>query len=349
MKVIIPMGGRGTRLRPHTHTRPKPLVHVAGKPVLGHILDKLDKLNVEEIIFITGSFSEQVEEYVSKNYSFKARYIPQTNPWGNAHAISLAKQFVDKDVLIIFADTLFEADLSVINQIRSAPSKAVRGIGASMGRKIDAESILWVKEVDDPRRFGVAFVQDGLITKLIEKPQTLVSNLALIGLYYFADGPTLMRAIDYIIAHDIKFKDEFFLIDAIQFMIDQGLRAIPQRVSVWTDCGTIDALLEANRYLLGRDKQHVTKTIGSVIIPPVFIEDGAEVTHSMIGPFVSIAAGAVIKDSIIKNSIINNNAIIQNAVLSASLIGSEAVVRESARRLNVGDASEIILHQDDAG
>ena len=349
MKIIIPMGGKGTRLKPHTHTRPKPLVHVAGKPVLGHILDKFKNLNVEEIIFITGAFSDQVETYVRNNYSFKTRFIPQKEALGVAHAIGLAKEFIDGDVLIVFADTLFEADMSVINQLTSTPSRPVKGFkGATpFSKKIDADGIIWVREVEDPRRFGVTFVQDGIISKIIEKPQTPVSNLAIIGLYYLSNGKKLMECIDYIIKNDIRFKNEFFLTDALQVMINQGERLIPQPVTMWNDCGTIDAILETNQYLLKQNKPSVAKTHNSVIILPVFIEEGAEIVNSVIGPYVSIAAGASIKESIIKNSIINNNAIIHHAVLGGSLIGADSVVKETPKKLNMGDNSEIILHEEE--
>ena len=348
MKVIIPMGGKGTRLKPHTYTRPKPLVHVAGKPVLGHILDQLKGLAIDEMIFITGSFSEQIQAYVASNYSFNARFIAQKDALGVAHAISLAKEFITDDVLIVFADTLFEADSSVINALTSSASKPVRSLKTAMGfsKKIDADGVFWVKEVEDPRRFGVAFLHEGIVSKIIEKPQTPVSNLALIGLYYVSHGRKLMDAIDYIITHNITFKNEFFLTDALQLMIEQGEQFIAKPVDIWLDCGTVESLLETNRHLLQHGAMNAPKFPGCVIVPPVFIEPDAQITNSIIGPFVSIATGAAVKNSIIRNSILNHHATIVSAILEGSLVGSESVVKEVPKKLNMGDSSEIILSQE---
>lgn len=349
MKIIIPMGGKGTRLRPHTLIKPKPLVHVAGKPMLGHILDKFkDFSDVEEIIFITGGFMEQIQHYVQSNYSFNARFIPQKEALGVAHALYLAKDYVKEDVLVVFSDTLFEADFSIIGRLTTSMSKPISSLKSKMGlsKKIDADGIIWVKEVDDPRRFGVAFLHQGYISKIIEKPQTPVSNLALIGLYYLSDGKKMMDAIDYIISNKVMLKNEFFLTDALQVMINSGSKLIPQPVGAWLDCGTVEALLETNTYLLQHGMSNSRKVTDSVIIPPVFIEDGAQIINSVVGPNASIATGAVIKRSIVKNSIVNSNAVIVNAVLDSSLIGSDSIIKELPKKLNMGDSSEIIMHQE---
>lgn len=322
MKVIIPTAGLGTRLRPHTYSKPKPLVSVAGKPVLGHILDTLGQLQIDELIFITGYLGNQIEDYVRKNYDFPARFIEQSELRGQAHAIYLARDIVSGPTLILFVDTIFDADLSRLNQI-------------------DADGVIYVKEVDDPRRFGVTFIENDRITKLIEKPDNDISNLAMIGLYYVRSCERLMQAIEALLERNIQTKGEFYLADALQLMIDDGARFIAEPVAVWEDCGKPETVLQTNRYLLDHGRGHPGRAEGSIIIPPVYIDDSAQVSSSIIGPYVSIAAGAVVRDSIIRDSIINRDALIQSATLENSLVGDNALVQGDFRALNVGDSSEI--------
>ena len=322
MKVIIPLAGFGTRLRPHTYTKPKPLVNVAGKAVLGHILDKLAGLNVEEIIFITGYLGEQIEAYVSTHYDFPARYVEQKELKGQAHALYLAREYVRGPVLIIFVDTIFETDLTDLERITT-------------------DGILYVKEVEDPRRFGVAVLEDGRVTRLIEKPTTMEHNLAVIGVYYLRDAEWLMQAIEELIARDIKTQGEYFLADALQLMIDQGANLIARRLEVWEDCGKPETLLHTNRYLLDHGHDQIAPTENSIIIPPVYIAETATVVNSIIGPYVTIANEAVIKHSIIRDSIIDERSHIEGAMLSGSLIGRDARVTDSFERLNVGDSSQV--------
>lgn len=322
MKVIIPTAGLGTRLRPHTYSKPKPLVSVAGKPVLGHILDSLIRLPIDEMIFITGYLGNQIEEYVQKHYKIPSRFIEQTELRGQAHAIYLAREFVSGPTIILFVDTIVEADLSQLEQT-------------------DVDGMIYVKEVEDPRRFGVALVENGSITKLIEKADPPVSNLAMIGMYYLRDAQWLMRAIEVMMLRNIQTKGEFFLTDALQLMIEGGARFTAEPVSVWEDCGKPETLLQTNRYLLDHGRAHVGPSEGSIIIPPVYIDDRARVSNSIIGPYVSIAAGAVVQDSIVRDSIINVNAEINSATLRGSLIGDAAVLEGAFLELNVGDSSEI--------
>jgi glucose-1-phosphate thymidylyltransferase len=322
MKVIIPTAGLGTRLRPHTYSKPKPLVSVAGKPVLGHILDTLSQIPIDELIFITGYLGNQIEAYVREHYAFSARFIEQTELKGQAHAIYLARDVVSGPTLILYVDTIFEADLSRLNQI-------------------DADGVIYVKEVEDPRRFGVTFIENGYITRLIEKPDNDTSNLAMIGLYYVRDSQRLMRAIKTMMARNIQTKGEFYLTDALQLMIDDGARFIAEPVTVWEDCGKPETVLQTNRYLLDHGRSYNGPTEGSIVIPPVYIDDSAEVVNSIIGPYVSIAAGAAVRDSIVRHSIINQDALIQSATLQNSLVGDNAVVLGDFRELNVGDSSEI--------
>lgn len=322
MKVIIPTAGLGTRLRPHTYSKPKPLVSVAGKPVLGHILDTLSQLPIEEMIFITGYLGNQIEEYVRSNYSFPVRFIEQTELKGQAHAVYLARDAVSGPTVILYVDTIFEADLTRLNNL-------------------DADGAIYVKEVDDPRRFGVTFIEDGYITRLVEKPETDISHLAMIGLYYVRDAQRLMAAIERMLAENIQTKGEFYLTDALQLMIDDGARFVAEPVAVWEDCGKPETVLQTNRYLLDHGRAHVGPTEGSIIVPPVYIDDTASVVNSIIGPYVSIAAGAVVRDSIVRDSIINSHALINSATLQNSLIGDDATVQGDFRELNVGDSSEI--------
>jgi len=322
MKVIIPLAGFGTRLRPHTYTKPKPLVSVAGKPVLGHILDKLVGLDIEEIIFIIGYLGEQISDYVMANYDFPSRYIEQKDLKGQAHAIQLAREYVSGPVLIIFVDTIFETNLGVLAQ---EPS----------------DGIIYVKEVEDPRRFGVVVTERGFITKLVEKPSMPVSNLAVIGLYYIKDSRLLMECLVELIQRDIKTKGEYFLADALQLMIDRGSQFVARTVEVWEDCGKPETVLHTNRYLLEHGGAQEVETENSVLIPPVYIEKTAVIKDSVIGPYVSVAGEATIVRSIVRDSIINERAHIEDANLSRSLIGQDAYVRGSFERLNVGDSSQV--------
>jgi len=328
MKVIIPLAGFGKRMRPHTWSKPKPLVNVAGKPVLGHILDKLadPDVDVDELIFIVGWLGEQIEEYyTASDYPYPARYVEQKELLGQAHAIWLAREHLDGPVLIIFVDTIFEADLG--------------GLETS-----GLDGVLYVKEVEDPRRFGVAVVgDDGLVTRLVEKPDSFDNRLAVVGVYYIHDAAWLMRAIEELMARNLQTKGEFYLADAYTLMIEQGARFGIRQVSVWEDCGTPKDVLQTNRYLLkrGQDNGQKAAVAHSVIMPPVYIAPSAQVERSIIGPYVTIAENSVIKHSIIRDSIIDEGAYIDNTMLDRSLIGKDAVVRGRYRVLNVGDSSRL--------
>jgi glucose-1-phosphate thymidylyltransferase len=234
----------------------------------------------------------------------------------------LARELISGPTLILYVDTIFEADLRSLDQI-------------------DADGVIYVREVDDPRRFGVTFVENGYITKLIEKPDTGISNMAMIGLYYVRDGEWLIRAIETLMERNIQTKGEFYLTDAFQIMIDDGARFTADPVSVWEDCGTKETVLQTNRYLLDNGRSHSRPLDGSIVIPPVYIDDSAEIINSIVGPYVSVAAGAVVRDSIVRDSIINKLSSIESTTLQNSLVGDDAVVQGDFRELNVGDASEI--------
>jgi len=326
MKVVIPLAGFGTRLRPHTYTKPKPLVNVAGKPVLGHILDKLLNLEVEEIVFIVGYLGQQIQDYVDTYYCFNARYIEQKEMLGQAHALFLARDFLPGKALIIFVDTIFETDLSHLAEV-------------------DADGVIYVKEVENPRRFGVAVVEEGRITRLIEKPATMEHNLAVIGLYYIQDMPWLMEAIDQLMRGGITTGGEYYLADALQLMINDGARLIAQPVEVWKDCGKPETVLETNRYLLthGHGNAEQVRAQDSLIIPPVHIDPTARIIHSIVGPYVTIAPGCEVRNSVIRDSIIDEGAHIADTMLEQSLIGKEALVKGRYQKLNVGDSSSVDL------
>jgi glucose-1-phosphate thymidylyltransferase len=328
MKIVIPTAGYGTRLRPHTWSKPKPLVSVAGKPVLGHVLDTFANTpDIDEVTFIIGYLGEQIEEYVSEAYpDLPSRYVEQKELIGQSHAIWLAREGLEGPMMMMFVDTIIEVDLSVIER---------DDIGA-MG---------WVKEVPDPRRFGVAEVSEaGWVRRLVEKPQDLSNNLAVVGFYYFRRAEDLIAAIVEQMERKTQLKGEFFLVDAINIMLEQGLKMKVQPIEEWHDCGKPDTLLETNRYLLesGRDNSYqASQREGIIVAPPVFVDPTAKIERSVIGPHVSIGPGCVIKNSMIQNSIVDAKSEISDTSLCASLIGREARVIGQHRTLNVGDSSEI--------
>lgn len=329
MQVIIPLAGRGTRLQPHTFSRPKPLVTCAGKPVLGHILDKLEDVPVEEIVFIVGHLGEQIEQYVEPNYDFSARYVVQEELKGQAHALQLVREYIHSDILIIFVDTIFEADLGNLTSVTS-------------------DGVIYVKEVDDPRRFGVVVPdEDGVILRFVEKPSTPVSNLAVIGVYYIRDYQALFDAIDELIERDIQTKGEYFLADALQLMVEKGIRFEAWSVPVWEDCGTPEALLHSNRYLLenGRANGDASRYPTSVIIPPVYIHPTARVEGSVVGPYTTLAADVEVRNAIVRDSIVDEDSVIENSLLNQSLVGKRAYVAGQYTKVNVGDAASIDFSQ----
>lgn len=328
MKIVIPMAGYGTRLRPHTWSKPKPLVTVAGKPVLGHVLDMFATLpSIDEVVFIVGYLGTQVQDYVARAYpGLKARYVEQTEMLGQSHAVWLAREGLSGPMLLVFVDTLIDTDLSGLTSEK-------------------AEAVAWVKAVPDPRRFGVAELgPDGLVRRLVEKPQDAANNLAVVGMYYLRQAERLISAIEAQMAGKTTLHGEFFLADALTILLQQGLKMRVQPVEVWHDCGKPDTLLETNRYLLenGRDNSALAaQRPGLVVIPPVYIDPAATVTEAVIGPHVSIGAGCEVRRSLVQDSIIDEGSQILDTALSASLIGREARVIGRYRSLNVGDSSDI--------
>lgn len=329
MKIVIPTAGYGTRLRPHTWSKPKPLITVAGKPVLGHVLDMFNRVpSIDEVIIIVGYLGEQIQEYVDQAYPLlKTRYIEQRELIGQSHAIWLAREGLHGPTMIVFVDTLVETDLV------SSDLENVQAIG-------------WVKEVSDPRRFGVAEAgADGWVRRLIEKPQDMTNNLAVVGFYYFQEGEALIAAIEEQMQAGQQLKGEYYLADAINIMLDKGLKMRIQPVEVWNDCGKPDALLMTNRYLLEHSRDNSSessKRKGVVIVPPVFIDPSANIDQSVIGPYASIGPGCEIHRSIIQDSIIDQDSEILDTTLSQSLIGRQVRVVGRHRSLNIGDSSEVV-------
>jgi glucose-1-phosphate thymidylyltransferase len=334
MKVIIPLAGFGKRMRPHTWSKPKPLLNVAGKPMLGHILDKLARLDVDvdELIFIVGWLGDQIQEYYENSpYPYPARYVEQRELLGQAHAIWLAREFLDGPICIIFVDTIFEADLSRLE---------ASGL----------DGMIYVKEVEDPRRFGVVVEgDDGLVARLVEKPDDFEHRLAVVGVYYIRDAAWLLRAIEELMARNLQTKGEFYLADAYTLMIEGGARFGIRQVSVWEDCGTPKDVLKTNRYLLehGLDNSHEAQATHSVILPPVYIAPSARVENSIVGPHVTIAENSVVLRAIVRDSIVDEGAYIDDTMLDRSLVGRDAVVRGRYRVLNVGDSSQVDFAQSD--
>ena len=324
MKVIIPLAGKGTRLRPHTHITPKPMLKVAGKPVMSYILDDLKNLgDIHEIICITGHLKDKVEEFVRASTDIPAVFIEQKVQDGTAGAVALARDHIDEPVLIIFVDTIFDADLSIT-------------------KTTDADGIIWVKEVEDYQRFGVVVTDsDGNMTQIVEKPKTPISKRANIGLYYMKNWKLLMEGIDHVL-NSPKNQGEYFLTDAFQYMIENGAKIQVVDVEGWFDAGKIDTLLETNEAMLTKGRARRPKELhGSTIVDPVYIEDNVTLTRSTIGPNVSIGAGSVIEDSEISHTIVGEKAKIVRSKLSNSLVGDEALIDGVKGTMTVGDNSEV--------
>jgi len=325
MKVIIPLAGKGTRLRPHTHITPKPMLKIAGKPVMQYVLEDLRKLgNVEEIVYITGHLKEKVEDYARSEFAdIPSVFIEQRVQDGTAGAIALAREHVDQPVLIIFVDTIFDADLSVT-------------------KTIDADGIIWVKEVEDYQRFGVVVTDEqGNMTKIVEKPSTPISKRANIGLYYVRNWKLLYEGIDWVLTQP-KNKGEYYLTDAFQYMIDHGAKIRVIDVEGWYDAGKIDTLLETNRVML--EKGHARRPAvegGTTIVDPVYIEDEVVLKGGRIGPNVSIGRGSIIEKSELKDTLIGSNTKIVGSTLQNSLIGDSVVVEGVHGELTLGDHSEV--------
>ena len=323
MQVIIPLAGKGTRVRPHTYTVPKPLIKVAGRPVMDWVMDRLEGLDVEELIFITGHLKEQVEAYARQRYPIPSRFIEQKVQDGTAGAIHLAQPHVHGPVMIIFVDTVFDADLSVV-------------------KGSEDDGIIWAKEVEDYQRFGVV-VNDakGYMTKIVEKPREPISKLANIGLYWIRTVDQLWKGIDHVLAAPQN-KGEWFLTDAFQWMIERGAKIRTAEVGGWYDCGTVETTLETNRILLEKHaRTHGRTDARAGVVEPCYIEDGVTIERSTVGPYASIEAGTVIKDSTLTNAIVGRGCRIERSKLDGAMLGDAVVVEGLSGSASLGSNSEV--------
>ncbi|HLW30135.1 MAG TPA: sugar phosphate nucleotidyltransferase [Brumimicrobium sp.] len=330
MKIIVPMAGRGSRLRPHTLTVPKPLVPVGGKPIVHRLVEDIAGVcsePIDEIAFVIGDFGKEVEEElikVAESLGAKGSIHYQNEPLGTAHAVLCAEEKLDGPVVVAFADTLFKADF-----------------------KIDPndDGILWVKQIEDPSAFGVVKMNEkDEIIDFVEKPQTFVSDLAMIGIYYFKEGKDLRTELNYLIDNDVIKGGEYQLPDALRRLTEKGKIFKPGKVTEWLDCGNKVVTVNANQRVLEFDRAKNIELVdtsvkinNSVIIPPCFIGKDVVLNNSIIGPHVSLGAGTNVSGSVIKNSIIQENATIENVNIKDSMIGNHSTVRKTQHNLSVGD------------
>ena len=319
-KAVIPAAGEGRRLKPHTHTTPKILLQVAGKPIIGHIMDRLLPAKPDEVIVVVGAQGDQVKQYLTSEYRCPFRFLQQADPKGLGDAVYRAKDaFAGEPILVLLGDTIVDLDMS---------------------KMVGRDNVIGVKPVPDPRRFGIVELRGKYVRRLVEKPERPKSNLAIVGVYFFRDSGLLFGALDRLIARGRKTRGEFQLTDALQLLIDSGVKIRTRVIEHWLDCGTRDAMLETNRYLLAQEGYFKPRR-DTVIVPPVFIHDSAKIQGSVVGPNVSIGAEAEIRGSIVSDSIINRRVVVEHALLQGSILGESSVVRDSPRRLNLGGFSEL--------
>ena len=329
MRIIVPMAGMGKRMRPHTLTVPKPLVPIAGKPIVQRLVEDIAKVcnePIEEVAFIIGNFGEAVEKSlikIAESVGAKGTITYQDEPLGTAHAILCAKESLRGNAVVAFADTLFKADFTL---------------------DTSADGTIWVQQVEDPRPFGVVKLDDqGNITDFVEKPETFVSNLAIIGIYYFKDGEYLRSELQYLLDNDIKDKGEFQLTNALENMKNKGTRFIPGKISEWLDCGNKDATVYTNQRYLEYIKDQpdlvssTAKITNSVIIPPTYIGENAVLNNAVVGPYVSIGKNTQVSDAIVSNSIVQENTVIKFANITNSMLGSFVSFQGKQSDLSVGD------------
>lgn len=333
MRIIVPMAGMGKRMRPHTLTVPKPLIPVAGKPIVQKIIEDLAHVcgtQIEEVAYIIGpTFGSEVEKQlveVAGKLGAKGSIYYQHEPLGTAHAIMCAKESLDGNVLVVFADTLFKADFTLDRE---------------------QDGIIWVQKVEDPRPFGVVKVDaNNTITDFVEKPEQFVSDLAIIGIYYFKDGAYLRSELQYLLDNDIKEKGEYQLTNGLENMKTKGTKFVPGQVTEWLDCGNKNATVYTNSRILAFMQNAGEKMIddslkqeNSVIIQPCYIGKNVSIKNAIIGPNVSIGDGSSIEKSVVSNSIIQKSTKISNAVIDNSMIGSSVEYKGTARDLSMGDFS----------
>lgn len=323
MDVILPVAGFGTRLRPHTWSKPKPLVPVAGKPMLEHVLDRVMVANPDKLVFITGYLGEQIESWARATYDVDLAFVEQPEMLGQTDAILRTRELVSDDALILFPDMLFETDFTGM-------------------RDLGVDGIAFTKTVEDPSAYGIAVLDDeGHITQLIEKPSEPVSHLAVIGIYYIRHMADLYDAMDRQIEQKKMLKGEYFLADAIQIMLDDGKTFVTRDVPVWEDCGNPDALLQTNRYLLDNGSANEHSVKNGAVVQPSYVHPDADISGSIVGPYASVSAGATLRNCVITDSIVSENAMVEGAVIDHSVIGAKAEVTGTPQRFDVGDNAKV--------
>ena len=334
MKIIVPMAGMGKRMRPHTHTTAKPLLPIAGKPIVQRLVEDLAAVAgeaVEEVAYVVNpAFGKKVEDElvaIAEQVGAKGTIHYQKEALGTAHAILCAESALNGRIIVAFADTLFRADLKLDK---------------------DCDGVIWVNKVDDPRPFGVVKLDDqGIITEFVEKPQEFVSDLAIIGIYYFADGEYLRKEMQYLIDNDIKDKGEYQLTNAMENMKQKGARFKAGSVDVWMDCGNKNAMVDTNTKVLGflkGEKGLVSASLKqehSLVIEPCFIGENVTITNSIVGPNVSIESGAVVSGSVVRNSILRGHTRVRDCVMDNSMIGERASVKGTALDVSISDDSTL--------
>lgn len=330
MKIIVPMAGWGSRLRPHTLTVPKPMLKIAGKSIVERLISNIAKTVVEKLESITfiirEDFGRDIESQlhaIAAQFNTKAHIVYQTEPLGTGHAILCAGDNLEGNIVVGFADTMFDADFKI---------------------DTDADAVIWVKQIPNPEAFGVIKLNDkGVITEFIEKPQVFISDLAIIGIYFFKDGADLRNELQFLIDKDMKEKGEYQLTTAMEHMRLKGKTMKPGKVNQWLDCGNKNATVESNSIILeaGNDSINNAKIENSSIIQPCYLADDVIITNSVVGPNVSIGKGSIVKNSIVSESIIQENSILENKLISNSMIGSKASIIGRIEDLSVGDFNQI--------
>lgn len=332
MKTIILLGGYGTRMRPHTWSRAKPLLKVAGNTIIGHLLDLMKEVTTGQVIFVVGYKGDQIEAWLRAHYShLDMQFVVQEQALGQAHALWLCRDYLDsdEDVMIAFGDGIVKADYAAIPR--------------------EADAVFLVKEVEDPRTFGVVVLNEaGYVTQFVEKPKTMENRLAIAGIYWFRSGRNLRDAVDTVMNTGRKTLGEYYLADAFQVMLEQGDKITVDTVEVWEDAGKPDTILHTNRRMLSLGYatfEAIERGYGEgfVVLPPVYIHPDADIEASIIGPYASIEANAVIRHALVRDSIIDEGATIEDCIIENSLIGENAQVKGRGRELFIGDNAIVNL------
>lgn len=330
MKIIVPMAGWGSRLRPHTLTVPKPMLKIAGKSIVERLISNIAQTvddKIESIVFIIredfGKDVEQQLQNIAQYNNTSSHIVYQTEPLGTGHAILCAGDHLQGNVVVGFADTMFDADFKIDN---------------------DSDAIIWVKQIPNPEAFGVIKMDSkGVITEFIEKPKEFISNLAIIGIYYFKDGKNLREELQYLIDNDIRDKGEYQLTTAMDNMRKKGKIMRPGKVDQWLDCGNKNATVESNTAILqtGKNSRNNGQIANSTIVQPCYIEDGVVIENSVVGPNVSIGKNSTVRSSIISNAIIQDDSRIENKLIDNAMIGSKAIIIGRKEDLSIGDYNQI--------